>query len=116
MSKSLMAEIKETEQLLEEYYELNEGLLAKVEELKWNYEAACATLETRDKEIEELEERVEEYYKLNEKLIAKVEDLEAIHPYHHPDCNWWKWDWRYSWDVTDCNCDKVAALKETDDE
>ena len=34
MSKSLMAEIKETEQLLEEYYELNEGLLAKVEKLE----------------------------------------------------------------------------------
>ena len=29
--------------------------------------------------------------------------------YHHPDCNYWKWDWRYSWDDTDCNCDKVVG-------
>ena len=60
----------------------------------------------------EAEARADEYYELNEKLIAKVEDLEAGPRYHHPDCNWWKWDWRYSWDVTDCNCDKVAALSQ----
>jgi DNA repair exonuclease SbcCD ATPase subunit len=49
-----------------------------------------------------------------DELKAKVEELEAMPKYHHPDCNWWKWDWRYSWDVTDCNCDKVAgpALKQ----
>jgi len=29
--------------------------------------------------------------------------------YHHPDCNYWKWDWRNSWDATDCNCDEVAG-------
>jgi hypothetical protein len=47
-------------------------------------------------------------------LEAKVEKLEAMPKYHHPDCNWWKWEQGYSWDVTDCNCDKVAgpALKQ----
>ena len=35
---------------------------------------------------------------------AVVEELEAMPNFHHPDCNWWKWDFRYSWDKTDCNC------------
>jgi hypothetical protein len=31
---------------------------------------------------------------------------------HHPDCNYWSWDWRFSWAPTDCTCEKVgAALK-----
>jgi len=34
---------------------------------------------------------------------------------HHPDCNWWKWDWRYSWDVTDCNCEVVGPAKKEDE-
>ena len=42
----------------------------------------------------------------SERLVNK---LEAQTRYHHPDCNWWKWDWLYSWDVTDCNCSQVAA-------
>ncbi len=33
--------------------------------------------------------------------------------YHHPDCNYWQWDWRYSWAPTDCNCEDVAGPIET---
>jgi len=46
-------------------------------------------------------------------LKKRIEQLEGVlkakPEFHHPDCNWWKWDWQYSWDVTDCNCDEVAA-------
>jgi hypothetical protein len=42
-------------------------------------------------------------------LYAEIEQLKAMPKYHHPDCNYWKWDWRYSWDVTDCNCESVAG-------
>jgi hypothetical protein len=33
----------------------------------------------------------------------------ATREHHHPDCNWWKWDWRYSWSELDCTCAKVGA-------
>ena len=23
---------------------------------------------------------------------------------HYPECKFWKWDWRFSWDKTDCSC------------
>lgn len=39
----------------------------------------------------------------------KIKELEAMPKFHHPDCNWWKWDWRYSWHKTDCNCEQVAG-------
>lgn len=48
-------------------------------------------------------------------LERRIEELEAMPKYHHPDCNWWKWDWRYSWDTTDCNCDAVAGPTEKED-
>lgn len=33
--------------------------------------------------------------------------------YHHPDCNYWKWDWEHSWDATDCNCEDVGGAVES---
>lgn len=51
--------------------------------------------------------------------IAKLEgENENIHrgQYHHPDCNYWKWDWRYSWSPTDCNCDEVCGPTEPTDD
>jgi len=36
--------------------------------------------------------------------------------YHHPDCGYWRWDWRYSWDATDCNCEDVAGPTDPDKE
>jgi len=52
-----------------------------------------------------------------QEMIDRIEELEALPHYHHPDCNYWKWDWQYSWDVTDCNCDEVAGpLQEKTDE
>ena len=51
------------------------------------------------------------------KLEAEVTKLQAVvdrlEKYHHPDCNWWKWDWRFSWDKTDCNCDSVGSKHAT---
>ena len=44
-----------------------------------------------------------------EALEARVEELELGPRYHHPDCNWWKWDWRYSWHKSDCNCKTVES-------
>jgi len=40
-----------------------------------------------------------------------VKELEALirGTNHHPDCKFWKWNWEYSWDVTDCTCSKVGA-------
>lgn len=51
----------------------------------------------------------------SEPLPAKSSDPD-IHRgrYHHPDCNYWKWDWRYSWAVSDCNCEEVAGPTEPD--
>ena len=34
-------------------------LSARIDELEWNYEAACSTVETRDKEIEQYEQALE---------------------------------------------------------
>ena len=44
-----------------------------------------------------------------QRAADRIEELEAMPKYHHPDCNWWKWDWRYSWDKTDCICDDAAG-------
>jgi hypothetical protein len=40
--------------------------------------------------------------------------LEAVPPlcFHHPDCNYWKWDWRFSWHKSDCNCIEVSGPTE----
>jgi len=46
-----------------------------------------------------------------ESLQTRIAELERP-GFHHPDCNWWKWDWRYSWDETDCTCEAVAGPPE----
>ncbi|GEM_PF-4549955 len=28
---------------------------------------------------------------------------------HYPECNYWGWDWGFSWDVTDCTCPHVEG-------
>lgn len=45
--------------------------------------------------------------KERDSMIEQLQDSDDIHQgrYHHPDCNYWKWDWRYSWSSTDCNCE-----------
>ena len=41
---------------------------------------------------------------------AKIEQLEAEKEKikqagnHYPECKFWEWEWKYSWDKTDCTC------------
>ncbi len=61
----------------------------------------------RHGELEDLESA-----QLIDRLTSQPDKQESgIHRgrYHHPDCNYWKWDWRYSWDSTDCNCEDVVG-------
>jgi len=76
----------------------NGSLQARVKELEGSEKQSLIVGDFRIARIKELE--------------ARVEELESVPKYHHPDCNWWKWDWRYSWDATDCNCDDVAVPPE----
>jgi len=88
------------------------------------YEAAvCHRAASRIAELEALEEHMDEVatanYELWQKAEKRIAELEAEvkrlregerRPgYHHPDCNYWKWDWRFSWHETDCTCDDVCG-------
>lgn len=42
--------------------------------------------------------------------IAELEAAKAAAA-HEPDCNYWQWDWRYSWHVSDCSCKRIADLE-----
>ena len=48
-------------------------------------------------------------WELREEVKRLRKELREKPGFHHPDCNWWKWDWRYSWSEYDCTCDKVAG-------
>ena len=76
-----------------------------------------------EKRIAELEHDIDQYRKIDKDMLKRIAALEATIKqvsaeipsgphYHHPDCNYWRWDWRYSWDDSDCNCDKVAGPEE----
>ena len=88
MFEKLEAEVEEEKCILEIYRASAER---RIRELEWDYDAACASLETRDNEIEELDAKVaelKEHYSLQvaaiggkdnyiRSLEAEVKGLEA---------------------------------------
>lgn len=94
-----------------------------VERLRVTIKNQAVTMETQRAEIEQL--RIEEDWRMKYQIqvgqlqgelkrahqsIAALEtEIERLRNQiaaanHHPDCNYWKWDWRYSWSPTDCTC------------
>ena len=50
----------------------------RIDELKWNYEAACSVLETRDKEIEELNAVMDSATPIIDALFSKIDRMNDI--------------------------------------
>ena len=50
-------------------------------------------------------------YKERNKARERIAAYEAKE-YHHLNCNYWKWNWAYSFAPSDCNCVEVAAIPE----
>ena len=46
--------------------------------------------------------------KLEIQLIAAKAQIKAAN--HDPECDYWRWDWKYSWHISDCTCDKESKL------
>lgn len=66
----------------------------------------AAEMETENADKSQLLAR---YLGKNKELEAEIAGLRKEPKYHHPDCNYWKWDRRFSWDTTDCTCEAVAG-------
>ncbi len=91
-----------------------------VNKLLSDIETLTAIIESLQARLTKLHKECNGWMQLSINRAAEIDILNVVQnrlkDYHHPDCNWWTWDWKYSWSPSDCTCNQVGVARNRGDE
>ncbi len=110
--------MRERVELLRDAYRALKLLTERIEQLQAAiYHCACLELVEHNTDgwgrDEIIQWFLKEYTPPEDKPIGRLPPWAQVEAgKHHPDCNYWTWDWQYSWAETDCNCEEFNTPPE----
>ena len=87
------------------------GKRMKTERMTWMEKQVHYANQSVDDYCSEFDETFKAL-KAERKYAAELEaQIKAAN--HDPECDYWRWDWKYSWHISDCTCGKKSKLLAT---